>query len=55
MVLSRPPTQGFTAMDRYVSVEGAYRSAKTTTAFLWGWSFVLGVSRHPLAALTLDR
>jgi hypothetical protein len=43
MVLSEPQTRGFTAMDRYLSLEGAYRSAKTTTALLkvghWCWEY----------------
>ena len=43
MVFSRPQTQGFTAMDRYLSLEGAYRSGKTTTALLkvgyWCWEY----------------
>ena len=43
MLLSKPQTQGFTAMDRYLSLEGAYRSGKTSNGLLkvghWCWEF----------------
>jgi hypothetical protein len=43
MVLSKPQTQGFTALDRYLSLEGAYRSGKTVGALLkvgdWCWRY----------------